>query len=176
LSDDFEFGVGTDFILEEKIPVQDNTATTSPVMREEENNQSAAISEPAVDRAPKQKRSLLDRLRGKNREIAAGFRDSTGNPDWEGDIIVLQAEEYHMRGRIYMKLAVDPGTPDELRRRSWESLNKRDENYIHIDPNATIKRKRNDVQQWREWLKYIIIAIIFFIVGAPITNLLFGIG
>lgn len=121
-----------------------------------------------------EKPGFWERVRNRNRETLSAIRDATGNPDWEAEIILMQAEDYHRRGLVQEDIASNPEMPDEDRRWARGRLDSRDDKYVMIDPNKVIARKREDVSMWREWGKWIAAIIFLAFTGGSIVTLLFG--
>lgn len=149
------------------------TGEPEPVKESEPTEEQAEEPEADVEPTKKKGHGFWSWIRRKNQDTMAGIRDATGNPDWESEIIVLQAEAYHRRGRLQESIAANPEMDAEDRRWARGRLDARDEKYIQIDPNATIQRKRDDVSSWREWAKWLIIASIAMLAGGSFMSLFF---
>ena len=124
----------------------------------------------AIRRKPNSTPSILPEHRisipfTREHSILSGLRDATGNPDYETDIIWLQALDHYSRGREYERILRDPESDEQNKSFAREQIRNRESVYEAISPKSSLDRKQQAISNLLNFLKYIAVITAAAILG-----------
>jgi hypothetical protein len=132
-------------------------------------------SDPAVIEKPAETTERIEETSivpiSNDRSFMSGLRDATGNPDWETDIIVMQARDHYNRGVMYSEIIRNPESSETDRRWAQERIAARENSYQYISPSEAISRKQKAVANLLNFLKYLAVIIVAAVIGNGLSLL-----